>query len=196
MSAQPPSVEAFQAEVERLERDVGDEDPETLGAWTNLARALMADGQGDAACGAAQRVFLTWERLSGPDSYDTLRAAHLLGMLRHQAGDLEGAKQIQIDTLERMRLLYGLDDKTTLAAMVNLANTLGDLRQYDELVLLDKEIVSAREEFYGPYDKRARQSMAALAQTLRQVGKPADAKRVEREMLNRGLRARLPWMRR
>jgi hypothetical protein len=155
----------------------------------------MDAGQGEDACRTLQTVQLTRERLFGPDDYKTLRVSHLLGMFRHKVGDLNGAREIQRETLNRMRVVYGLDEQTTMSAMVNLANTLRDLRDYPELVVLDEEIVRAREEIYGPHDKRVRQSMAAFARTLRDMGRIEKAKEVERAMLDRALKARVPWLR-
>lgn len=56
-------------------------------------------------------------------------------------------------------------------------------------------IHSSAGKLYGRYDKRVRQSMSALTRTLRDLGRGEDARQVEREMLSREIRARLPWTR-
>ncbi|MFD6915176.1 tetratricopeptide repeat protein, partial [Streptomyces virginiae] len=111
----------FQHLTETTRHHLGEDHPDTLTTWGNLA--IWQGEAGDVAGAAAAFADLLTDqvRVLGPDHPDTLTTRNYLAIWRGRAGDAAGAAAAFADLLEHVVRVLGPDHPDTLATRNNLA---------------------------------------------------------------------------
>ena len=89
-------------------------------------RGRSAAGLGSAACECASLAVL------GQDHPDILASAANLAISLRKLGDVQAARDLAQDTLDRRRRVLGQDHPDTLASAANLAADLRELGEADD----------------------------------------------------------------
>jgi hypothetical protein len=97
----------------------------------NACRYLLVRGDTRTAHDLAADLHQQWRDRLGEDHEDTFAAAHYLGWALRDVARYAGARELDEDTLARMRRVLGDDHPSTLTPAANLANDLSALGETD-----------------------------------------------------------------
>jgi tetratricopeptide (TPR) repeat protein len=164
------AVRLARTAAESSESLLGAEHEDTLVAREALARAYMAAGDYGEACRVLEAVLAIRVGQLGNEHYGVLRLKNLLGLALSDSGDLEAAKDVQLDVLRTCGATFGEDDEIMLAAMVNLAATLGELQLFDGLVELHERVIARQLRVHGERHIDTLQAMGRLAKAKFDMG--------------------------
>jgi hypothetical protein len=128
--------------------------------------------RGDARTGYALAKDLhdQWRAQFGPDSDDTLWAAHFVAEALEDLGRYAEARLLSEDTLARRRRLFGDDAPATLASALAFANNLRSVGDVQAARELDEDTLARRRRVLGDDHPDTRQSIQDLAADLRALG--------------------------
>jgi serine/threonine protein kinase/lipopolysaccharide biosynthesis regulator YciM len=157
------AVEVLERSRATLERERGDDDPDTLATLGNLASAYMAAGRIDAAIGLYERVADARSKSSGADHPDTLVALSNLAGAYYQARRPVDAIRILEQVLNKQTDTLGVEDPRTLNTLNNLANTYLSLGKASEAIALHEKALKAKESSLGEKNILTLNTLANLA---------------------------------
>jgi hypothetical protein len=89
-------------------------------------------------------------------------------------GEVEAARDLDADTLERRRRVLGEDHLSTLASANNLAADLRELGEVQAALDLDRDTLERRRRVLGEDHPDTLESARNLAADLRMLGKSAN----------------------
>jgi hypothetical protein len=166
----------------RLLDDVVDEVSDLL---SDTGDYLMDRGEPQAALPLLERDYhLNLERHGADDSL-TLNTANRFALALRVSGDLERARALDEDTLNRRRRLHGDDHPSTLASAHNVANNLRRLGEVEEARALDEDILNRRRRLQGDDHADTLTAASNLAVDLYQLGEVEKARTLDEDTLNR-----------
>ena len=165
--------------------DIGPDGELTLIASRHLANALLSLGINDRA---RQMLETTLEKLRsnpqfGADHEHTIMTARTVSYGMRVAGEFQQAFQLDNDTVERARRLFGDEDETTLGIEGNRAVDLRMLSDFEQAYELDLKIVRTWEETVTEQSQRLLFAQANLARDLYGLGRYAEALSLQERIL-------------
>lgn len=110
----------------------GDDHPETLAVWHDLARLLAGDGRSDEAARIAAAATEACAATHGLDHPDTLRSRANLARIEFVHGEFEAAAALHATVLAAHEQADGAGAPVTVAARAELAWTLARLGRHEE----------------------------------------------------------------
>jgi tetratricopeptide (TPR) repeat protein len=176
----------------------GTNDPATLASWMNLAVALNNQGLYEAAEAEHRAVLAVRERVLGDDDLDTLTSQNNLantlrkfGELLRKSGDineaankLKEAEEIHRAVWQARERLLEPEDRATLGARNNLAETWRAQGHYPEAEQEHRLVWQIRARRLGPRHRETLQSRNNMAEAIGgQRGRYDEAEREHRIVL-------------
>ena len=122
--------------LDRWQRKLGADHPDTLRIATSLIFSLSATGEHDEACTLGLDTLHRMRRVRGPDHLETLRVASTVAYALAGMGEPHQACTVGQDTLQRLRRVQGPDHPETLHMASTMARALagmGDIEQASDL---------------------------------------------------------------
>jgi hypothetical protein len=119
------------------------------------------------------------------ESIDLADTLEYIGGFTSEIGRWEEAAAIRQEVLEKRKRNLGDEHPDTLAAMNNLANTLGDQGKLDKAAAMRREVLEKRQRILGDEHPQTVLAMNNLAWTLRDQGKLDEAAAMQREVLEK-----------
>ncbi len=159
-------------------RQLGAEDPRTLGATDLLAGALLSQGKVQEAEALARKTLEQQSRVLGPEHPDTLRSMETLGDVLIWSGKMVEADAVYAQTLAIERRVLGPEHPRTLAAMLGLAEALSNEQQFEKSEALQLQVLEIRRRVFGPEDRSTLDSMNHLVTHYLRAGKFAEAEAI------------------
>lgn len=187
----------------------GVDDPVNWPAWAELTPHLLAlqpqrsdnPGLRQLACTVAEYIFYrgdlnttlelgttlhaAWSDRLGPDDYHTLWAANICGAALRDLGRFVEAYDVDLDTLERMRRVFGDDHPDTLLVAGNVALVLRQLGRMGEALELDRDTLERRYRTLGEDHPDSMLSANNLAFALRENQQLDEAHTLSADVLER-----------
>jgi tetratricopeptide (TPR) repeat protein len=112
-----------------------------------------------------------------------------LGINLRSTGRSSEAEKLDRETLDIRRRVLGAEHPETLMSMIELAETLDDLRRYTEAERLYREIIVVESRVLGPEHPDTANAKYNLACNLALRGRRDEALAVLRDAVEHGLRA-------
>ncbi|MER5517252.1 FxSxx-COOH system tetratricopeptide repeat protein [Streptomyces sp. NPDC002763] len=131
---------------------------------------LMDGGHAATALPHLRRLQHTWTEQFGPDHPHTLRAAQFLVRAHADTGGHALARELNEDTLARMRRVWGEDDPNTLAGAAYLATLLARAGETQEARKLEEDTLARMRRVLGEDDPHTLGVFANLANRLEALG--------------------------
>ncbi|RDW65049.1 hypothetical protein BP6252_10700 [Coleophoma cylindrospora] len=166
------------------QRDLGEDDPNTISAMNNLAITLIVQGQRAEAAKMFKEV-LEKRQILGEHHTDTISSMSNLANILRDQGQYTEAEKMEKEVLEKRRQILGEDHLNTISAMNNLAITLRVQGQLDEAAKMEKEVLEKRRRILGKNHPNTISSMSNLANILTDQGQHAEAAKMKKEVLEK-----------
>ena len=126
-------------------KDLGGDELEVARLQNRLGLTLLSLGESKAAVRNFEKALAVVEMKQGPNGRDTLKGMNNLAMAYHDAGRLDLAMPLYVDTVRRMAATLGPGHRDTLRSMGNLAGGHLDSNRLDlALPLLEQAVRLAR----------------------------------------------------
>ncbi|KAB5515652.1 hypothetical protein GE09DRAFT_1045767 [Coniochaeta sp. 2T2.1] len=185
--------------LEKRQRILGDEHPDTITAMNNLAITLGDMGKREEAAAmrkeaAAMRkeVLEKMQRILGDEHPATISAMNNFAITLGDMGKREEAAAMKKEVLEKRQRILGDEHPDTITAMNNLAITLGDMGKREEAAAMRKEAAAMKKEvlekrrmILGDEHPDTISAMGNLANTLGDMGKLEEAAAMKKEVLEK-----------
>jgi hypothetical protein len=166
-----------QSEVyEDARRRLGDEHPDTLSAWTELARWTGHAGDSRGARDMFAAILPVRRRVSGDEHPTTLTVLYHLCDWTGQTGDEARARDIAAEVLPLRRRVSGDEHLDTLRIWAELGFWTGQLGDATAARDIYAELLSIRERVSGPEHS---DTLSVKHQYARWVGEAGDARRAQ-----------------
>ncbi|KAL7754809.1 hypothetical protein ACKLNR_015149 [Fusarium oxysporum f. sp. zingiberi] len=120
--------------LEKRQRILGDEHPDTIMAMNNLAATLSNQGKLDEAASMMKEVLEKMQRILGDEHPHTISAMNNLAATLGDQGKLDEAASMMKEVLEKRQRILGDEHPDTISAMGNLASTLRGRGKLDEAI--------------------------------------------------------------
>ncbi|MFI7601207.1 FxSxx-COOH system tetratricopeptide repeat protein [Actinoplanes sp. NPDC049681] len=146
---------------------------------------LVARGEVRTALPLTERLHQAWRQRHGPDDTSTLAAAAALGEIYRQLGRYQQARQLDEDTLTRLRRVLGDDHPDALSSAGNLAVDLTRTGEYEQARQLSEETLARSRRVLGDDHPDTLSSASNLAAGLRALGDHEAARRLDEDTLAR-----------
>ncbi|MEW1804365.1 FxSxx-COOH system tetratricopeptide repeat protein [Streptomyces virginiae] len=169
--------------LSRLQPELGNDHPDTLGSRNNLALALRALGRTQEAADLHQQTLTARERTLGPNHADTHSSRNNLANALRALGRTQEAADLHQQTLTARERTLGPNHLSTLSSRNNLATALQDLGQHREAADLHQQILTARECALGPDHPHTHSSRNNLATALQDLGQHREAADLHQQTL-------------
>ena len=177
-------TEAFDAQaaaLDRLQAELGDDDPRTLQALHLLGSLDSKLGRATDANRRLRAAFEGRRRVLGPDHRDTLASANNLGLLLLRLDRVDEAEPLLVSAMEGTRRAVGQDHPDALMTM----NNVGLVRQHQgrlrEAEAIHREVLAGRRRALGDDHPATLMSIANVGTVLDADGRSADAEPWYRE---------------
>ncbi|KAK6706715.1 hypothetical protein SNK05_010594 [Fusarium graminearum] len=171
--------------LEKRQRILGDEHPDTIRVMNNLAITLGNQGKLDEAASMMKEVLEKRQRILGDKHPDTISAMSNLANTLGDQGKLDEAVSMKKEVLEKRQRILGDKHPDTIRAMNNLAATLGNQGKLDEAVSMKKEVLKKMQRILGDEHPDTITAMNNLAITLGDQGKLDEAASMKKEVLEK-----------
>ncbi|KAJ7089048.1 kinase-like domain-containing protein [Mycena crocata] len=170
--------ESQAALLRKLQRTLGNNDPDTLAAMHDLACTYYQLGRPESAEELQIEVMNRRKKILGPDHSDTLTAMHNLTFTYRRLQRLPEALALGVAVTEKRKHILGAEHPNTLGAMHNLALTYYDLRSLREAAELQEFVLNQQKRVLGREHPDTLTTMYNLAQTYHDLGRFRDAEDV------------------
>lgn len=178
----------FQAAADERREHAGPDDPKTLLALNNLARAYDGIGRYEAAIHLLEKVRDQRIRILGPDHADTLRTLHDLAKAYHDAGRYaEMIKLLEHVRDEQTRTL-GPDHRDTLEALTDLADGYRHAGRNSESIALLERVRLRQIATLGPDHPDTLATLGLLALAYDSTRRTADAIQLYEDVRDRQIK--------
>lgn len=154
------------------QRELGEEDPQTLKAMNILAWVLQPQGKTSEAERLYRRILDSRRRLLGEEHDLTLTAMNSLALLLQEDGRADEAEPLARRAVEARRRILGDEDEETLRAMHNLALVLERQGKLSEAGPLKERVLEIVRQTLGDEHAHTMVSMHNLARHYLDMGKP------------------------
>ncbi|KAK0668906.1 hypothetical protein QBC41DRAFT_275778 [Cercophora samala] len=161
-SGESPSVEEIEADVKRLQDDLGAEHPETLRRMSDLALWYAVYRHFEAAVTLQEKVYEKQKKLYSEEHLDTLNSLTNLAEIYGREARLEESEVLRKKVLEIKSRVFGEEHPETTASMVELASTYEIQGRIDESESLQLQILEIRKRTLGEGHPHTLESMMAL----------------------------------
>ena len=151
----------------------------------NACGYLLARGDTRTAHDLATDLRQHWRDRLGDDHENTRAAVLYLAWALQDMGLYAEARELDEDTLARVRRLFGDDDLHTLVSANNLANKLRDLGEYQAARELDEDTLARRRRVLGEDHPVTLSSASNLAVDLWKLGEYQAARELDEDILAR-----------
>ncbi|MFE8603925.1 tetratricopeptide repeat protein [Archangium violaceum] len=168
--------------LERVQRALGPEHPDTLAAVNNLALTYRQLGDNASAIAYGERLVEVSRRVLGVDR-GTLSAMGNLAAALQDEGDIVRARELKEEVLEGKKRLLGPEHPETLTAMNNLAQSLAENGELEEAFELQEQVFLRSMEVLGPTHLDTLLAMGNLAGGVRALGEPEEARLLQERVL-------------
>jgi hypothetical protein len=148
--------------------------------WYLLQRGDLRGGHD-----LAKTLYDQWAHRLGADDDHTLRAANGLAHSFRQLAQYIQARQLDQDTLDRLRRILGLDHPDTLSSANNLAIDLRALGEHQAARDLDQDTLDRLRRVLGPDHPSTLASASNLAIDLTNLGEHQAARDLDEDTLDR-----------
>ncbi|MEE9129096.1 MAG: serine/threonine-protein kinase [Phycisphaerales bacterium] len=165
------------------ERELGEEDPQTLLAMDRLARGLNHQGKRTLAERLFRQVLDSRRRVLGEEHYLTVEVMNNLGMVLQEDGRAKEAEPLIRRAWEVQARIFGDEHTETLTSMNNLALALTRQGKLADAEPLYERSLEIRRKTVGNEDPGTITNMNNLAWHYLDMDKPAEAEPLFREAL-------------
>jgi tetratricopeptide (TPR) repeat protein len=141
----------------------------------NQVRRLHLRGGYGESLSLGDRTLQIWREKFGPDDLQTLALAVEIGVALRMSGGVEGAHQLNSDTLGRLLRVYGEQDETYLVCANSYGQDLRLLGSYDDALAHELGLVPSYERVFGASHFRTLRLRNNIAIDLRCVGRFEEA---------------------
>ena len=169
--------------LEKRQRILGNEHPDTIKAMNDLATILRNQGKLNDAVAMQRKVLEKRQRILGNEHLDTIKAMNNLANMLYDQGKLNDAAAMQRKVLKMLQQILGDEHLDTIKAMNNLANTLSNQGKLDDAVVIQRDVLEKRQRILGDEHLDTITAMSNLAITLCDQDKLDDAEVKQREVL-------------
>lgn len=164
---------------------LGRNDPSTLAAMHNLAKALDLAGDKEAALQLREETFIARKQVLGDEHPDSLTTLSDLAISYFSAGRTEqGLELFQIVMDKRMAIL-GEAHADTLMSMNNVANAYMYMGRLDEAIEIHERVLPKRIQLLGAEHADTLQSQYNLGNCYVRVGRDQDAIKLQENSYSR-----------
>jgi tetratricopeptide (TPR) repeat protein len=157
------------------DRILGTDQPDTLMAGSQLARALLAAGQAAEAVAWSQRVMAGHDRVLGPDHPGTIAARVSLGRVMLAAGQHDRSVTVLDETVSDCEHILGTDHLRTLEARDELAAAYRAAGKAASAIQRYRRTLADRERVQGPRHPDTMTTREKLAGACLAAGRLKDA---------------------
>lgn len=166
-------------------KELGPEARETLFTRRQMGELLRLQGKRAEAEEIFTEILEPLRRVVGPDDPNTLRALGYIGGRKRTNGDLPEARRILEEAAAGFARAkqYGAADRQGI--MDALVLVYRDLRMFDEMETVQRDIVAMNQKLLGPDDISTLNAMYGLGALLRQARRDADAEPVLRDVIDK-----------
>ncbi|MEA2302483.1 MAG: hypothetical protein QOE44_3018, partial [Solirubrobacteraceae bacterium] len=165
-----PAASLWRRAVDALAEQEGENGPHTLGAMSNLAATIRAQGDLPRAHELLEHVLEARRLALGTEHPDTMRSENDLGEILWAQGELRGARKLHESALAGRRRVLGDEHPDTLRSTDNLAGTLRALGDLQGARLLHEQALVTYQRVRGEEHPDTLQTTNNLASTLRALG--------------------------
>ncbi|KAH8683388.1 hypothetical protein BGZ60DRAFT_524713 [Tricladium varicosporioides] len=169
--------------LERREKELGEQHPDTLASVSNLALVLQHQGKYDEAEKLNRRVLERREKELGEQHPDTLASVSNLASVLQDQGKYDEAEKLNRRALEGYEKELGEQHPNTLTSVGNLALVLQHQGKYDEAEKLNRRALEGSEKELGEQHPDTLTSVSNLALVLQDQGKYDEAEKLNRRAL-------------
>ena len=173
----------FERTLAMERKDLGDDHPATLTVMSNLAGALLAQGDLAGAHALHKHALAVCSRVQGDEHPDTLNSMNNLAGALYAQGDLAGARTLGQQALAVRRRALGDEHPDTLTAMNNLAGTLRAQGDLPGALVLHKQALAVSRRVLGDEHPDTLISMSNLAGALHAQGNLGSARALAEQAL-------------
>ncbi len=160
---------------------LGDRDPKTIEAWSDVALLLWDLGRTEASEAATREALAVARPVLGEDHRLVLSLTNNLALAVKTLGRYTEAEPLYRSVLDVRRRRLGEQDRATQTSVSNLARLLQDLGRYDEAEPLLRELLGVQTRSLGPTDPDTWITMDILGGVLRDWGRLDEAERLHRQ---------------
>jgi tetratricopeptide (TPR) repeat protein len=148
-------------------------------------RFLYIRGDPSSSRDLGEEVVRRWRESPGPNDAQTLIACMLLGIARRELGLAREALEINEDTLDKTRAVFGVQHEQTLVTANSYACDLRIVGHYAAALELDETLYAQHKTVFGENDEATFRSAHNLAIDMRLNDRHRDAYDLDRENLQR-----------
>ncbi|RLL95027.1 hypothetical protein CFD26_101368 [Aspergillus turcosus] len=178
------SEQKWRQALERQEKLLGKEDPQTLFSMNCIAMCVQLQGKYEEAEAMFQRTVELKQKAVGEDSPDTLDCMRTFGGLLVILGKYEEAEQMHRQTLDLQMKVLDKDDPGVSYSMHNLAGMLNERGKHEEAEGLCWQVLEQMRTTFGEEHPDTLSCMVALGQVLSAQGKYEEAEGVFRQTMD------------
>ncbi len=173
------------AALEIRRRMLGNDDPNTLAAISDMGILLQSQGKVAEAEPLMREALERSRRVRGDDDPGTLTAINNIGYLLQWQGKLAEAEPFMREALERSRRVLGNDSEDTLVSINNMGYLLEQQGKFAEAEPLLREMLERSRRVLGDDHPTIANAIANLGGLYEMQGKLSDAEPLHREALER-----------
>jgi tetratricopeptide (TPR) repeat protein len=170
--------------LDRSERVLGEEHPDTLTSVNNLAECMRALGDAAGALPLHRRALNSRERVLGKEHPDTLTSVNNLALCMGALGDAAGALPLHRRALDSSERVLGKEHPQTLGSVNNLAGCLYALGDAAGALPLYRRALDSCERVLGKEHRNTLTSVNNLAGCVEALGDAAGALPLYRRALD------------
>jgi tetratricopeptide (TPR) repeat protein len=163
---------------------LGEEEPRTLTARSNLAASYWQAGRTDEAIQLQETVLSDSQRILGPDHPDTLTARSNLAASYWQAGRTDEAIQLGEAVLTDRQRILGAYHPDTLTARSILGLSYWQAGRTDEAIQLQESVLSDSQRILGPDHPDTLTARSNLAASYSHAGRTDEAIQLQETVLD------------
>ncbi|KAL1995554.1 hypothetical protein VTN49DRAFT_1741 [Thermomyces lanuginosus] len=157
--------------LEKREKVLGYNHPDTLDSIDNLGIALEKQGQYERAEAMHRRALEGREKVLGQNHSATLASVSNLGVVLHKQGKYELAEGMHRRALEGREKALGPHHLDTLVSVSNLGKSLRRQGKYERAEAMHRRELEGREKELGPNHPDTLEAVQNLGSALRREGK-------------------------
>jgi tetratricopeptide (TPR) repeat protein len=130
-------------------------------------------------------VVEAWQGMEGmgPDDEQTLIASRHLGNTLRLLGEYEKAREVNADTLERLRRVFGPDHEHTLNTARSVGSDLRAAGEFSKAEQLDEETLRLHQQVFGEDDPQTFRAANNLGVDYRLLGRFNEARQIDDDTL-------------
>jgi tetratricopeptide (TPR) repeat protein len=169
--------------TETLGDALGDEHPDALIAWHDLAWSFHLIGEDEKAAWVEENVLEERCKILGNEHPDTLTAVHRLAIFYSELGRILDAVKMEEAVVEARCRVLGEEHLDTLRTMNNLASSYAELGRIEEATKIEEKVLEARQRILGHNHPDTLKTKNNLAISYKSLGRTQEAVEMEEILL-------------